>query len=103
MSLSTPRLTVGVIALVPAIFILTLAAPDHIATWVLYAVPLLLSARLPGARAPYFMATVVTVLMFAAFPFQRRAGIPSDVLLLNRALEAGILWMAAVLIAHRRG
>ncbi|MEO7456128.1 MAG: PAS domain S-box protein [Gemmatimonadaceae bacterium] len=101
-SLSAPRATAGLLALVAAIFALTLAVPDSIATWLLYAAPLLLSARLPGARAPFIMAAVATVLMLGAFPLQHHSGIPPAILLSNRAMGAGVFWMAAVLMVRSR-
>jgi PAS domain S-box-containing protein len=99
-SASVSRTSIGVIAVVAAVFALTLAVPDHVAVWLLYAVPLLLSARMRSARAPYWMAAAITILMLAVLPFQRHSGVALEILVLNRALEAGIFWIAAILIAR---
>ncbi|MEO8335295.1 MAG: PAS domain S-box protein [bacterium] len=48
------------------------------------------------------MAAIITVLVFGVYPFQQHSGIPSSILLTNRALGTVIFWVAAGYIVRLR-
>jgi PAS domain S-box-containing protein len=82
-------------------FIWDLMAPNGIADWVWYFIPMFLSGWLGGRYFSYGLAAVVSVLMLVAF-YVAPQGIDPELALISRLVGIAGLWTCAVLIAFRK-
>ena len=83
------------------IFALDVTMPLGHAIWLLYLLPLWLSARLAAPVAPSWYAMGCTLLLGARC-WLSPPGVDLVTAILNRTLGAGILWGAAYLLSQRR-
>jgi diguanylate cyclase (GGDEF)-like protein/PAS domain S-box-containing protein len=83
-----------------AVFAIDLFLPLGVAAGVLYVLAVLVSVRDPGWHATIWVAVIATVLTIAGFFISAPAGIEWMVLA-NRILSIGIIWISAYLLIDR--
>jgi PAS domain S-box-containing protein len=90
-------LPVAIGGLTGLVFVIDLLTPLGRTEWVLYVLPLILTAWVGRVSVPLLYAAIVMVLLAAGFLFSP-AGVAPSLALGNRALGALVLWGAAFLI-----
>ena len=83
------------------IFLLDLRMPIGMSVGTLYLIPLLLTPRMVSLRLPLVMATLSTALIIVGALFSP-PGASSDIVLFNRAVAIGAVWVATWLLTLRK-
>ena len=92
---------VTICLLTAGVFALDVAIPRGHVTWLLYWLPLWLSARLASPAASVRYASVCTLLLGVGL-WVAPSGVEVTTSLFNRTLGVGLLWATAYLLAQRR-
>ncbi len=82
------------------IFAMDRLTPSLFAEWLLYLIPLLLTAWSPRHRSPVVVASTCSVLVAVGF-YLSPPGLEPDVAIFNRGLGVTVLWAAAALLTLR--
>ncbi len=88
-------LTGSIATLCALIFYVDLRIPLGVAAGVPYLLPVLVSTRLPGTKAPIWVALLCTVLTVLGFYYSAEGGLLWQVLF-NRALALFVIWTASL-------
>jgi PAS domain S-box-containing protein len=90
-----------VVVAVVGIFVLDCVLPPGYAVWILYLIPVLISAQMRRARWPLVVAGICTGLIVAGL-FLSSPGMPVAFAVFNRTLGVTALWIAALLLRQRQ-